>query len=486
MSRQWMYDDRCSPEFINGVHTFLLAAEANKRADGFMPCPCAGCKNGHNYSTSRTIHVHLFESGFMPHYNVWTKHGERGVMMEDNEEEKDDDSYPGHGFPEYDDTTMGEEAEPVMREEAEPAMREEAEEEASDEPVDDLGRAIADAKRNCASDLEKKKLQRMLEDHKKLLYPNCVGDKKKLGTTLELLQWKAENGVSDKGFGKLLVMIKNMLPKDNELPESTYEAKKVVCPLGLEVQKIHACPNDCILYRGEYEDLNACPVCGALRYKISRDDPGDVEGERPRKKIPAKVMWYAPIIPRLKRLFQNKEHAKAMRWHREDRKKDGKLRVPADGSQWRKIERKYGKEFADDARNKNVYLGHRRFLPSRHPVRKKGKHFKGEADHRTKPRHRTGADVHDMVKDLKVVFGKGPGGQPVPNDADGRAPMWKKKSIFWDLPYWKDLEVRSAIDVMHVTKNLCVTLLGFLGVYGKTKDTPEAREDQQRMHGKDG
>ena len=40
-----------------------------------------------------------------------------------------------------------------------------------------------------------------------------------------------------------------------------------------------------------------------------------------------------------------------------------------------------------------------------------------------KPRHRTGADVHDMVKDLKVVFGKGPGGQPVPNDDDGRAPM---------------------------------------------------------------
>ena len=31
-----------------------------------------------------------------------------------------------------------------------------------------------------------------------------------------------------------------------------------------------------------------------------------------------------------------------------------------------------------------------------------------------------------MVKDLKVVFGKGPGGQPIPNDADGRAPMWKK------------------------------------------------------------
>jgi hypothetical protein len=41
--------------------------------------------------------------------------------------------------------------------------------------------------------------------------------------------------------------------------------------------------------------------------------------------------------------------------------------------------------------------------------------------------------------------------------------------------------VRSAIDMMHMTKNLCVNLLGFLGVYGKTKDTPEAWQDQQRM-----
>ena len=66
-----------------------------------------------------------------------------------------------------------------------------------------------------------------------------------------------------------------------------------------------------------------------------------------------------------------------------------------------------------------MYLGHRRFLPSRHPVRKKVKHFKGEADHWKKPDHRTGDHILDMVKDLKVIFGKGSGGQSVPNDADG-------------------------------------------------------------------
>ena len=88
--------------------------------------------------------------------------------MEENEEDNEDD-YPS--FPEYDGTKMGEEAEV----------------EAPDEPADDLGRAIADAKRNCASEKEKLKLQGMLEDHKKLLYPNCEDDKKKLGTTMEFL-----------------------------------------------------------------------------------------------------------------------------------------------------------------------------------------------------------------------------------------------------------------------------------------------------------
>ena len=82
-----------------------------------------------------------------------------------------------------------------------------------------------------------------------------------------------------------------MLSKDNELPSTTYEAKQRIYPLGLEVQKIHACPNDCFLYRGdEYENLDACPICNALSYKIRKNDPKDVEEEHPKKRVPAKVM----------------------------------------------------------------------------------------------------------------------------------------------------------------------------------------------------
>ena len=72
----------------------------------------------------------------------------------------------------------------------------------------------------------------------------------------------------------------------------------------------------------------------------------------------------------------------------------------------------------------------RRFLPSNHPLRRKGKHFKVKADHWTKPDNRSGEDVFNMVKDVQVVFGKGPGSQPVPNDANGHASMWNNKSIF--------------------------------------------------------
>jgi hypothetical protein len=78
--------------------------------------------------------------------------------------------------------------------------------------------SVADAQRECKTNKEREKLDRMLEDHKKSLYPNCQNGLRKLGSTLELLKWKAEEGLSDSGFEKLLKMMRNMLPKDNEFP----------------------------------------------------------------------------------------------------------------------------------------------------------------------------------------------------------------------------------------------------------------------------
>ena len=88
---------------------------------------------------------------------------------------------------------------------------------------------------------ESNKFEKMLEDHKKLFYPDCKLGLKKLGTTLEMLQWKAANGVTDKRFEELLGIVKNMLPEGNELPSTTYKAKKIVCPLGFKKHYVDSC-----------------------------------------------------------------------------------------------------------------------------------------------------------------------------------------------------------------------------------------------------
>src|SRR6266516_683602 len=144
MNRQWMYGDRRTSEYIKGLHNFLEVAEANKQ-NGFMCCPCPICENTKSYSDLKILHTHLLYKGFMPHYNVWTKHGEIGVMMEDNEEEEDDDNYVP---PEYGDAATGEA---------------EDQEEPDDVPDDDLRRVIVDAKRQCESEKEKLKFDHMLE-----------------------------------------------------------------------------------------------------------------------------------------------------------------------------------------------------------------------------------------------------------------------------------------------------------------------------------
>jgi hypothetical protein len=53
-----------------------------------------------------------------------------------------------------------------------------------------------------------------------------------------------------------------MLPEGNQTTESIYEAKKIICPLGIEVEKIHACKNSCVLFCGDYADLDKCLKCG--------------------------------------------------------------------------------------------------------------------------------------------------------------------------------------------------------------------------------
>jgi len=44
-----------------------------------------------------------------------------------------------------------------------------------------------------------------------------------------------------------------------------------------------------------------------------------------KKGPPAKVVWYFPIIPQLKRFYANVNNAKSLTWHANGRRCDGLL-----------------------------------------------------------------------------------------------------------------------------------------------------------------
>ena len=59
---------------------------------------------------------------------------------------------------------------------------------------------------------------------------------------------------------------------------------------------------------------------------------------------------------------------------------------------------------------------------------------------------------------------------------------WKKKSIFFDLEYWRYLHVRHNLDVMQIEKNVCESIIGtLLNIQGKTKDGLTTRLDLMEM-----
>ncbi|XP_071732447.1 uncharacterized protein [Rutidosis leptorrhynchoides] len=315
----WMYEIGHAPsKFMDSVDEFITVSETDQLEKGntVISCPCKKCKNARWYADSTDIKSHLIAHGFMRGYTCWSFHGESlanlNPSVSDNDTDNEEDSYNSDNNVNFDDM------------------------------FDEL-----DTEDNVA-DKYHDRLQQLFVVAKKPLYTGCMNFTK-LSAVIQLVNLKSNNGWSDTSFTSLLELLNKMLPEGNELPISTYQAKKLMCPMGLEIQRIHACPNDCMLYRNEEKDLHQCKVCGTSRYKrgkLTDNVDSDVSENRP----PAKLLWYLPIIPRLKRLFANEKDAKLLRWYAEDRKNDGKMRHVADSHQWKNFDKDF-KEFGDEIRN---------------------------------------------------------------------------------------------------------------------------------------
>ena len=111
----------------------------------------------------------------------------------------------------------------------------------------------------------------------------------------------AHPGTSKKALSEMLRIQKSILPDNNLLPDSYISARRLVEPLFVKTQVYHACPNDCILFRNQYADNIACPMCNANRYNSTNH--------------PVRKFIYLPIGPRLVRMFGSKAISQILQAH---------------------------------------------------------------------------------------------------------------------------------------------------------------------------
>ncbi|KAL0432043.1 UNVERIFIED_CONTAM: hypothetical protein Sradi_0830300 [Sesamum radiatum] len=135
-------------------------------------------------------------------------------------------------------------------------------------------------------------------------------------------------------------------------------------------------------------------------------------------------------------------------------------------------------------------MGHRRFLPIDHKWRDEIKAFDGNKNHRSAPVLLSREEIIEQLSSIEQVqFGKEVSSTTTNKKGKKRKRArrknrlknkhnWKKRSIFFELPYWKSLKMRHNLDVMHVEKNVCDNILGTLmNISGKTRDNKKARKD---------
>ena len=130
------------------------------------------------------------------------------------------------------------------------------------------------------------------------------------------------------------------------------------------------------------------------------------------------------------------------------------------------------------------FMGHRRFLPTDHPFRKLKKVFNGKQEWNEPPTTLSGEEIFEMVENIETKFGKIKVKKRKRDDGDEDVvkKLFKKKSIFFTLEYWKHLLIRHVLDVMHIEKNVCENIYGtILHQTGKRKDGINARKDLEHF-----
>ncbi|XP_010424574.1 PREDICTED: uncharacterized protein LOC104709702 [Camelina sativa] len=510
VDKAWVHLCRADPAYERGAWSFVRSVSAALGDTNIIVCPCIDCRNVDRHEISEVV-GHLVTRGIDEIYKLqtdWYYHGEvtSGNLGEEKKHHWSDEINDLYRAAENIDSDM------VSK--------------------DDLGE-IADVE-------DKKEVEFLakLRDAETPLYGSCENHSK-LSAIVSLFRLKTQNGWSDKSFNDLLETLPGMLPADNVLYTSLYEVKIFLKSFDMGYENIHACVNDCCLFRKKYKKLQNCPKCNTSRWKINLQT-GEI-----KKGVPQKALRYFPIIPRLKRMFRSEEMAKDLRWHFNHKSSDGKLRHPVDSVTWDQMNDKYP-VFAAEERNIRLGLSKDGFnpfdmnnnryscwpvllvnynLPPHLCMKKENIMLTLLIPGPQQPGNSTDIYLEPLIDDMCHLWNKGElaydaysktnftlkamllwtisdfptygnligckvkesNGEDVTSESEedeeeveideDELSRWKKRSIFFSLPYWEELPVRHNLDVMHVEKNVASSTVSTLLHCGKSKDGLNARKD---------
>ncbi|XP_072071900.1 uncharacterized protein [Arachis hypogaea] len=306
VSKDWMYMPHHLKEYQLGVERFLhfaFSSAGNPQGEEIQ-CPCKKYYN-RLWLKRDDVYNHLICHGFVKGYRRWFNHGESLVAM-DVDSDIDGDYNCNDNIDE------------LLRDRFRDTTQFDGQNTGPNE---------------CA-----KEFYKLVDEASQELYPGCKGFTR-LSFTIRLYLLKCLHGWSNPSFTSLLELLKEGMPYLN-IPTLFDKTKNMIKNLGLDYQKIDACPNDCMLYRNGHENNISCHVCGSSRYvehPVVEED--DVTSSRKSCKVAAKTLRHFPLIPRLQRLFMCTTTVEAMSWHHNECVKDVSLRHPADGESWKAFDR---------------------------------------------------------------------------------------------------------------------------------------------------
>ncbi|GLT26241.1 hypothetical protein SLA2020_013230 [Shorea laevis] len=154
----------------------------------------------------------------------------------------------------------------------------------------------------------------------------------------------------------------------------------------------------------------------------------------------------------------------------------GKLSCPYCMENTKAFQLQYG-------RKTSFFDCHYQFLPPRHPFRKDKKNFYlNRVEKSPSPPRLDGTLMEERVNQLPdIVFG-----QPLRKHSIagfGVFHNWVKRSIFWELPYWKDLLIRHNLDVMHWGEQVVISEIMQLPYVTEEKCVGEDDDEKEEFDG---